>query len=35
MGPCLELKWAPRLLEKGGGGVKGIIFDGSEVVEDD
>lgn len=42
MGPCLELKWATGLLkrrrgeDRGGGREReGIVFDGSEVVEDD
>lgn len=41
MGPCLELKWATGLLkrrrgeDRGGGEREGIVFDGSEVVEDD
>lgn len=41
MGPCLELKWATGLLkrrrgeDRGGREREGIVFDGSEVVEDD
>lgn len=42
MGPCLELKWATGLLKRRRGEDRGgereregIVFDGSEVVEDD
>lgn len=43
MGPCLELKWATGLLKRRrgeerrgwGGEREGIVFDGSEEVEDD